>query len=513
VSADKLRALEQGGAWRNPFHLEHRVAYDTAAPEIHGVVQPCGPQATTTPVVVVTCGGGNRTTEVRLVSTVTLDTLALLRLDAALRLHGTARLPFDTFLGAGFLSVAAGSDEGDRCGIAVLAQQPPPPNKAHRVTSPEGSVGGGGGSGSGGGSSRNGRVLLLWQPVVKPASFIADERHRPSDTDALTDLGPLPFNTPHTNARARGGASTAGLTTRLCAASSNDGSLRAAGDLVCRTASCAPESLFRWRHGALFTVDGDDQLWATAVDPSSTFPGPLYPAGFHLLTKIEHYIEREDELDIDPAAAASSAASSSSSSSSSSLDVVTRPAAIDVGYPGEHPIKKLPFSVLVLSQPDDGTTDDDGKSKRKRGNGDGDGDGDGDGTDDQLTLVDILPLPRRICTGDFTARLVRERAAGAVALAVCMTPAAVAQRVAEFAEEAADNVRKGEIRKYRSRRTNKAKRQAAAEDAAQAEALAAAHAAAQAVAATEAAAAEETAAAATDVAEAQDVHMSVDADT
>ena len=460
VTADTQQLLAQAGAWRNPLQLERRVTFDAAAVKVHSVTLPCGPQQTPTPVVLVACGpsgGGSRTTEMRLVSGVTLDTLAVLRLDTA---------KCDAFFGASFLSATAGSDDGEKCAIVVLAQLSP--HKAHRG---DRNASAGGGADDGGG----GRTLLLWQPLARPASFVSDEQRHSGDVHLLIALGPLPFTTPRARARPF--------------AASSDGTLRTAGDLVCRAARCAPGSTFMWRHGALLTLDSDEQLWAASVDPPSTFPGPLYPPGFHLLTRIEHYIEREDELDIVPSAVPLAP----STATTGFVREVPR-AVIDVGYAGQYPLQKLPFGVLSLGQPDDAVAatyedndDDDDKvpsSKRKRFKGT-------DGLCEQLTLVDVLPLPRRICTGDFTARLVRERAAGAATLAVCTTPAALAQRLVEFAKETAENVRKAEIRKEKSRRAGKARRQAAAEMAAMASVAAAAAAAA---AATVDAAAKEAAA-------------------
>eukprot|EP01036_Dinobryon_divergens_P032680 gene32680-42323_t len=47
-----------------------------------------------------------------------------------------------------------------------------------------------------------------------------------------------------------------------------------------------------------FGLDKNNELWIYRTALKSDFPGPMYPIGFHLIQKVETYIEAEDELDI-----------------------------------------------------------------------------------------------------------------------------------------------------------------------------------------------------------------------
>ena len=63
--------------------------------------------------------------------------------------------------------------------------------------------------------------------------------------------------------------------------------------------SLSSSSAVRWRAQSplFFGVDKGNKLWMHRMVFKSDFPGPMYPIGFHLIQKIQPYIEAEDELD------------------------------------------------------------------------------------------------------------------------------------------------------------------------------------------------------------------------
>jgi hypothetical protein len=216
----------------------------------------------------------------------------------------------------------------------------------------------------------------------------------------------------------------------------------------------------------------------------------MYPPGFQIMTRVEKYVEREDDLDFVVSGSSSSEVNDSAAGVSELVKKQLPPVVkfINVGVARrfvkstqegqQRPSNKLPLRILSAAereelmcmashqQPTTATLETAGKKRKRVAEETQQQSASADTAENTvaavvegprgLSLLDVLPLPRRVYTGDFAQRMIRERHIGNALTEICLNPSAVAERLMEFEKEAADNVRRAEINKERARRRQKA---------------------------------------------------------
>ena len=517
-------------------------------------------------------------TEIRLLNSVTLDVLAILDVAAASRPaysltsrgHTATKLHtnddrhnngsgFEYFYGAVILSnycehtsspsavatsSSSSSSSRSNCLVAIFAKT------TTKLTNHQGSrsVSQAAANNTNNNFDENCK-LLLWQPVINDVATgtIKTDGSKLSSSDSMPiTLLSFPFRCILSTISTKGKLPRSRF-------SSSDGSL-CNGFLAGPTYTGIPPTFVntdatvasiasQWRCNVLLTLDNDEQLWSASTEPTTNFPGPMYPPGFQIMTRVEKYVEREDDLDFVVSSSSSAEGNDSATSVSNLLQKQVPPVVyfINVGVAKrfvksrqeeqQRSLNKLPLRILSAAereelmcttshqQPTTASLETAGKKRKRVAEEIQQQSASADAENRVaavvegprgLSLLDVLPLPRRVYTGDFAQRMVRERQFGNALTEICLNPSAVAERLMEFEKEAADNVRRAEINKERARRRQKAikeeknrqrllleqsQRAAAAIQAAEASASAIQAAAAAAIQAAAAASAAETAAA------------------
>ena len=303
-----------------------------------------------------------KVTEIRLLNTTTLCTLAILDLATASRPafslasrgHTTTKLhtnagdrdnngsEFEYFYGAAILtnycehasssssssssSCATRSeppnDGGSRCLIAIFAKTAKLTH--HQLSQQSPRSGSQTAANNTSNSFDDGCKLLFWQPVIDDVPAGATK----ADRSKLTSLRGAPITLLAFPFRCILSATTAKGKLPRPRFSSSDGSL-SNGFLAGPTylgrpptfvnAATAASMASQWRCNVLLTLDTDEQLWNASTEPTTNFPGPMYPPGFQIMTRVEKYVEQEDDLDF-----VVNGSSSSAESNDSAIDVSER---------------------------------------------------------------------------------------------------------------------------------------------------------------------------------------------
>ena len=489
---------ETGGAGRSSDMVVHNVVLQGRC---------CRPTPTTDHCrLLLLCGTASTkaSTEIRLLSSLTLDTIAILDLSAVLPrvLISPTSLPVDvemedalraqedeygpeSFRGAHFV----GTDE-DICAIAICVATRKAALGRRLPTAEE--------RGDDGNCE-----LFIWTPSIQSKGRKAfDLPSSQSDGGSLIALSTPPFRSIFN------GSTTAGPF-RWPLFSSSDGSFcsgflagtRLRGGSTNGLPTKRPHSA--WFCNMLMMLDSDQQLWMASNECPTDFPGPMYPPGFTLMQMVEPYIEREDELDFVHTGVADLVDDIvQPPSTSNQLCGRSRFGIIDVGASSKPSISKLPLRLMLPTLCDTllrsavaastTTTVEDKQSKmtkkRKRAavvesprpighvvilpTGHDPHDDmilsateESSIHDDEplavnavnptLSLQDILPIPRRVLTGDFLQRMTRERLLGNKLSSIFSNPAAVIERLLGFEKEAVENVRRLEAKRDKNRKRDK----------------------------------------------------------
>lgn len=530
-------------SWPNPFRAECTASLfsssqaSNSATVVHSIVlHDTTKPGSSSQLLLLLCGRHLQAEvmEIRLLNSVTLDMLAILDVASASRvafsltsrghiatkLHATEDRHnngsgFEYFYGAVILSsycehtssssavaaettadTTAGTlkrSERPNCLVAIFA-------KATKLTNHQGSRSGSQAAANNANSNFDDSCkLLYWQPLIHDvvAGAVKTDGSKLSSSDNLPiTLMPLPFrcilsaiSTKGKLPRSRFSSSDGSLCNGFLAGPTYTG-IPPTFDSTDATVASSIAASQRRCCNILLTLDNDEQLWSASTEPTTNFPGPMYPPGFQIMTRVEKYVEQEDDLDFVISSSSSSSEVNDGSTGVSELLKKQLPPVvkfINVGVARrfvkstqegqQRPSNKLPLRILSAAereelmcmtshqQPTTATLETAGK-KRKRVAEETQQQSAAADTENTvaavmegprgLSLLDVLPLPRRVYTGDFAQRMTRERQLGNALTDFCLNPSAVAERLMEFEKEAADNVRRAEINKERARRRQKA---------------------------------------------------------